>query len=298
MTEHSDQSHQLVRGRVVVPTNRHYASGIHDDATAQAAGFRGGTIAGSAHLDTIVPLALEQFGDDWFMSGSVSIKFAAPTTDGEPTFVELGGFTYDPIPNQHQIPDQRQVRILRSPDELLVGSGTVGGPRSASPTQLRAEPPRHDASAARILAGLQQGQRIGPATDAIDGKDLEHRCTGGLITEPLNWYVHTSPWGNAIAPPSAIIDAANRVISAQLLPILPPAVGMWSALEVQFTNGPVFVDRRYTVTGTVAAISDSPKTEVIWQDVRLVDPDTGNTVASVLIQSRFVKSTSSLWNEV
>jgi hypothetical protein len=276
----------VITGPVVRPTNRHYASGIHDDATAQAAGFRGGTIAGSAHLDTLVPLAVQRFGDQWFVGGGVSMMFRNPTVDGEPTYAELDSEA--PL-------GQCEARIVRSPDGLLVGSGTVGGPAAVGLAQLHAEPLRHKPDDVRILSALHQGDEIGPDHDQIDGTDLRLRCEAGLITEPLDWYVHTSPWGGTIAPPSGVIDAVNRAVSRALLPILPAAVGMWGALEVQFVEGPVFTDRRYRIVGSVAAISTSPKTEVIWQDMQLIDTDTDKLNATVRIQSRFVKSSSPLW---
>ena len=46
------------------------ANNIHDDATAQNLGFRGGTIAGSIHLDQFPPVLMAAFsggdtGVDW-----------------------------------------------------------------------------------------------------------------------------------------------------------------------------------------------------------------------------------------
>jgi hypothetical protein len=65
-------------------------------------------------------------------------------------------------------------------------------------------------------------------------------------------------------------------------------------LEVQFVNGPLFAGQAYTVLGRIVAINHSPKTEVIWQDLSL--SANGRTVATVRIQSRFMKSSSDLWN--
>ena len=36
---------------------------IHDDATASKLGFRGGTVAGSIHMDQFVPGLLEIYGE-------------------------------------------------------------------------------------------------------------------------------------------------------------------------------------------------------------------------------------------
>jgi hypothetical protein len=56
---------------------------IHDDETATALGFRGGTVAGSVHLDQFPPLLLQAFGQPWFETGSLSLYFRHATTDGE-----------------------------------------------------------------------------------------------------------------------------------------------------------------------------------------------------------------------
>jgi hypothetical protein len=286
-------------GRTVRPTNRHYATGIHHDATAQAAGFRGGTIAGSAHLDTFVPLAIELFGDGWFRNGSLSFAFTYATTDGEPTVASVGRVARD---GQH---DAR----IETPEGVLIGHGTLGAPGAAGPSQLFRSAPVHDPTNVRILKRIAVGDRIGPAVDVISGADLEDRAANGLITEPIDAYragTQSSVWGSQIVPPSAVIDSTNRVISAQLEPLLPKAVGMWSALEVRFLDGPVFAEVPYSIEGSIVALADSPKTEIIWQDFVLYDesdsaPRTAHAsrraVASARVQSRFVKSTSDLWRD-
>ena len=56
---------------------------IHDDATASKLGFRGGTVAGSIHMDQFVPLALKLYGDDWWKHGNMSFYFRQATVDRE-----------------------------------------------------------------------------------------------------------------------------------------------------------------------------------------------------------------------
>ncbi len=56
---------------------------IHDDATASKLGFRGGTVAGSIHMDQFVPVLLEAFGSSWFETGYLSLRFLNATTDRE-----------------------------------------------------------------------------------------------------------------------------------------------------------------------------------------------------------------------
>ncbi len=59
------------------------ATNIHDDETAQRLGFRGGTIAGSIHMDQFPPLLVEGFGPRWFETGSLSLQFKNATVEGE-----------------------------------------------------------------------------------------------------------------------------------------------------------------------------------------------------------------------
>lgn len=57
---------------------------IHDDATAQKLGFRGGTIAGSVHMGQFPPVLTHVFGDRWWQTGSMSLYFRFATIDNEP----------------------------------------------------------------------------------------------------------------------------------------------------------------------------------------------------------------------
>jgi hypothetical protein len=297
---------KIIRGRTVRPTNADYndPGGIHDDATAQGLGFRGGTIAASAHLDTFVPVLLDVFGEDWFRTGSLSMYFRHATTDGEPThaLVELP----DAVPhddnllggnwqNETLVPlRDAQIRaVIELSDGTLVGEGTasVGSPNE--PTELDARDLRHDPSAARILADVSLGEVLGPFTAAVDGARVAQGCEH-RITEALDWYRGASPFGGAIAPPSALIDLFANVAGDALLPRLGQAVGMWGAMEVRHHHGPLFVDHPYDVTITIASIGDSPKTEILWYDAEARDGE--KLVASARILSRFVKASSPLYS--
>ena len=56
---------------------------IHDDATAAKLGFRGGTVAGSIHMDQYAALLVELYGQRWFERGALSVYFLNATVDGE-----------------------------------------------------------------------------------------------------------------------------------------------------------------------------------------------------------------------
>src|SRR6476659_3115732 len=86
MTETADRTNVLA-GSMRVPRNAAAKAkgSIHDDETAQRLGLRGGTVAGSVHLDLFPPLLLEVFGRRWYDQGSLSVNFKNPTVDREPT---------------------------------------------------------------------------------------------------------------------------------------------------------------------------------------------------------------------
>src|SRR3954451_12142954 len=120
MTETTDRTNVLA-GELRVPRNAaaNAKGSIHDDETAQRLGLRGGTVAGSVHLDLFPPLLLEVFGERWYERGSVSMNFKNPTVDREPprAFVARPSA---PAPGS----GDAQVRVwIERDDGMLVGEG-------------------------------------------------------------------------------------------------------------------------------------------------------------------------------
>ena len=74
------------------PTNTaaHQKGGIHDDDTATDLGFRGGTVAGSIHMEQFVPLLERTFGEDYWRTGTLSLYFRSATVDQEPVRCFVG----------------------------------------------------------------------------------------------------------------------------------------------------------------------------------------------------------------
>jgi len=77
-----------------------------------------------------------------------------------------------------------------------------------------------------------------------------------------------------------------------------PAIGetlsMFGAFEIAYVNGPVFLDRPYTVEGKVVGVGDSPKTELLWWDATARD-EKGVVIATMRHLLRFLKASSSLY---
>ena len=74
-----------VAGPVRSPRNieQHLPNSIHNDAVAQKLGLRGGTVAGSLHMEQFPPLLVAVLGPEWWAKGGLSLYFKYATTDLE-----------------------------------------------------------------------------------------------------------------------------------------------------------------------------------------------------------------------
>src|SRR5215475_5505174 len=111
----------VITGPVRTPRNlaANVTGSIHDDTTATALGFRGGTVAGSIHMDQFPPLLLDAFGPRWFEDGGLSLYFRNATTDGEPVLALVERPPSDG--------SDAQVRAwATTPAGVLVADGTAG----------------------------------------------------------------------------------------------------------------------------------------------------------------------------
>jgi hypothetical protein len=257
---------------------------IHNDATARDLGFRGGTVAGSIHMDQFPPLALRAFGDAWFEAGSLSLYFRHATTDGEPVraFIETPG-------------RQRDVQArawATTTGDVLVAEGTAGIGNPAEPSALRSRDLRPvDPADLRILAGLRPGAMLADIVVEPDGERQRERIGNDAMTEPLDWYTGPSPWGGPVAAPSTVVSLLHSRLLEDAKATMGEHVGLFGAIEIRFRSGPVYLDRRYRVTGEVVALSQTPKTEVLWFDSRAFDAG-GTLTAEMRMMVRQLKQSS------
>ena len=261
---------------------------IHDDATATKLGFRGGTVAGSIHMELFPPLLIEAFGDRWFEHGSLSMYFINATTDAEPVRA------YMKVPAAGAKDTQVDVWVERE-DGMRVaeGSASIGDP--GEPTALLRRPlDRFDAGELRILKGITPGTKFEPVEVSIDLANQQRRME--VITEPLTWYVGGSPWGGPVAMPTTMVQALYAKSVATLRGQMGGAVGLFGAIELRNINGPVRVETPYTVTGEVIAVGQSPKTEYMWFETGM-DDASGRRVGEMRMLLRFMKASSALYRE-
>jgi hypothetical protein len=257
---------------------------IHDDATAQNLGFRGGTVAGSIHMEQFPPILLRAFDQRWFERGTLSCYFRNATVDGERvrTLVQAPTTSSD-----------AQVNIWMERDDgmrVLDGTASVGNSAEETAVQ-RAMRERPSGGDLRILSHLSVGQQFDPVPTRVTERESRPRLDA--ITERLPWYDGKSPWGGPILNPGLAVHAMVAVQQRFRLNVR--AVGLYGAIEVRHINGPIFLERDYEAAGSVLGLGESPKSEYIWYESRLREPGSAKDVASMIMMLRFMKASSELW---
>ena len=256
---------------------------IHDDATAQKLGFRGGTVAGSIHMEQFPPLLVRAFGERWFETGSLSTYFRNATTDGEPVraYVEQprSGGTLARV-------------WMERDDGTLVLEGTASAGECAEPSMIAgklAEP--RESGELRILASLEPGAEVAPVRTRLKAEEAAPRLR--VITEPMAWYTGASPWGGAIANPGLVVHLMTQ--AQRNMGLRGGAVGLYGGIEIRHERGPVLMEHEYDVAAKILAVGQTPKTEYFWYEAHALEPSDGARVASMIMMLRFMKASSPLW---
>lgn len=252
---------------------------IHEDATATRLGFRGGTVAGSIHMDQFVPLILETYGERWFEGGNLSLQFKKATVDGEAVRAELH-------------PGRERAGLCMFNEAMdLICEGTAADHADAGSElgrRIQAQEPA-PRSAIRILSHLDVGDEAHDIALKVTRESLAARLE--TITESLACYGDD----RAVLPPSMVVHLAHGARSAVIGEA--KAVGLFGALEIQFLHGPLRADVDYVGRTRIHALTESPKTENVWYDVLIANPASGRDQARVTFCLRFMKASSPLWTE-
>ena len=268
----------VISGRLRQSVNQaqNVEGSIHNDAVASKLGFRGGTVAGSIHLELFPPLLLRAFGDAWFERGSLSINFKNATTDREPVRAFLDE------------PDGPQTRAwVEREDGMLVAEGTASAGASSEATALQAlDLSKYEGGELRILAGLNKGDEIEPKEVEMPRSVQDARRD--VITEWVDAY------DDAVASPATMVHFLYAWPSRVIGRAAGKAVGLFGAIEVRNENGPLVLDRTYTVSGEIISVGQSPKTEYVWFESYADSPD-GTRIAAMRMQLRWMKASSPLY---
>lgn len=269
------------------PTNTaaHQKGGIHDDDTATNLGFRGGTVAGSIHMEQFVPLLEATFGADYWQTGALSLYFRSATVDQEP----VRCFISDAVSTAAL---QRASVWMEKEDGTLVMSGTAscGGHDEQSELRQKLMTIR-PVTEIRILSSVQVGATASPRTARIANTSVDEQLQ--VITEPLSCYATADRFGGRVLPMTRIVAIFAAAEDALVRTVKQPFVGLYGAIEIEFIDGPVFSETDYMAGGAIVGLSDSPQTEILWRDMLLVKGD--KPIARMLKMDRLMKDSSPLW---
>jgi hypothetical protein len=265
---------------------RGQTTSIHDDGVAKKVGMRGGTIPGTIHLSIFAPIALKMFGDSWFEKGSLSLYYTFATIDLE----EVRGVVKLPQEDTQDVQVKARAE-MRDGKVIATGTLALGEPDELTYLQaleLKNSPPEE----LRILAGSKPGDEI-PPRDVMFTEEQANKGLGA-ITDHLDYYKGKSPWGKSILSPTATFSLMALGYN-QLSTGASKGVPFYGATEVRNINGPAMVDVPYRVTGSIASVGASRKTEYFWVDAVLEERETGKKVASMRHMNRFMKAGSPLY---
>ncbi|MBV8848804.1 MAG: hypothetical protein JOZ16_04380 [Methylobacteriaceae bacterium] len=263
---------------------------IHDDATAQKLGFRGGTIEGPTHFSQFAPLGFALWGERWFSEGCISAHYRNAVYEGERVRAIMT-----------QSGDDRAVITMVKEDgtEVLRGSASVGNnsPPSALDDRLKTLPPPGTLVILRdIRIGHKTSRRkIEMAADQNMGALYPFSLQQKLkkITEPSPWYdvaaAGTSLFGRAIVPLEMISVLLNYTSKLDQLLVRGGAVGLFADQEIKLIKGPLFVGEPYEIEREVVALSGSKRTESMWIKTRVYAPGTSELLATMLLNVASLK---------
>lgn len=180
----------------------------------------------------------------------------------------------------------------------LVMSGTAAlGEDPASEIQTRLQNVRTPTDI-RMLSNVVPNKPSPTLTATADDAAIDERLQ--VITEPMSLYTENaqdnSAWGGRVLPIAPFVHLF-RGVEIEIAPINGDYVGLYGAIEVQYLNGPVVSNTEYQLNGHALAVSESPKTEVLWYEATLSDPQSNQPVARMIKMDRLMKDASPLWHK-
>ncbi len=266
---------------------------IHDDATAEKLGFKGGPIEGPTHFSQFIPILYKIWGREWFETGCISAHYQNACVEGE----EVKAFAE--LPEE----DEKLVRIWAEKKDgtpVLTGTASIGPERPESELEKRIKSLK-PVTKLVILRDVKVGDK---------GAQLEHvkmdfdQNMGALypftlndklkkITETCPWYTREggpkSPWGKPIVPLEMVSVLTQYTSEQAKFPIRGPAIGLFADQEIKIIKGPLFVGKEYELEREVIALSESRRTESCWIRTLVRDPEDKEIKAEVILNSATLK---------
>ena len=275
---------------------------IHDDQMAGDLGFSGAPIEGPTHFSQFVPLLHTIFGDEWFERGCISAHYQNMVIEGEAVraFVE------------EISPGQTVTRIGAEKEDgtpVLTGTASIGPDHGETELSIRMGRLRPSEQLV-ILSDLVVGQK-GAANPELVSMGFDQNMGAmypfslseklKVITEDHDYYhgdaALGSPWGKAVVP-LEMVSVLTQYTSGQAgYRSRGPAVGLFAGQEIKYINGPIFVDHPYKLEREIIALSESKRTESNWIMTRVIDGETDQLVAEVILNSATLKESYEKYEE-
>lgn len=269
---------------------------IHDDATAQRLGFKGGTIEGPTHFSQFAPLGERLWGCAFFETGCLSAHYRSVCYEGE----EVQAILTKPLPATHQCQIQM---VKRDGTEVLRGTASVGDSPGATALEARLGElkPLTDPVILRDVkvAHTSKRQTVRMAFDQSMGDlyPFSLRQKLAVITESSPYYSGAdNPWGKPIIPMEMLSVLFQYRSKDDPLPAKGPAVGLFADQEIRLLKGPLFEGEEYEVEREVVALSGSRRTESAWIKTRVFDK-AGTMVATMLLNAATLKESYAPYEE-
>ena len=199
---------------------------IHDDATAQKLGFKGGTIEGPTHFSQFVPLCVSVWGTRWLEQGCLSAHYRNACYDGDKVRAFIArpadGATHTTVWMQRE-----------DGTEVLRGTASVGAsnPPSALEQRLSELKPLEHAVILRDIRVGMRSPRIPVRMDMSQNMGALYPFSLAdklkVITEPSAWYTpdgaRTSPWQRPLIPIEMISVLCSYAKDADRFPCEVPS---------------------------------------------------------------------------
>lgn len=254
---------------------------IHDDATAQKLGFKGGTIEGPTHFSQFVPLGVDLWGDRFLAEGSISAHYRNPVFEGEEVRAVVR-----PTAGR----DDHAVITMEKPDgtEVLAGSMGVGAGQPATALEIRLAELKPLADPV-ILKDVAVGDRT-PRFAVTMGMD-QHM--GDLypfsLAQKLARITEPSALYQSIIPVEMISVLLNHNARSHPFRSRGPAVGLFADQEIRLFAGPLEVGKTYEIEREIVGITGSRRTESMWVKTSVFAPGDDKLLATMLLNTATLK---------
>lgn len=258
---------------------------IHDNATAQKIGMRGGTVAGTVHLDLFAPLLQDTFGKEWFERGTISMFYTYATLNEE----KVRAIVEAPSNGADNVLLEARVEMADGTvsERGTISIGTPDGEPYLQTITFKNAPPAE----LRILSDLSVGDETGPREVKAEAETTKESLP--YCEDTIDWYSDASPWGEPLVPLSQLWGLMHIADNHA-----PKAVPFFGATEFAMVKGPVKVGVPYKAVNKIFCIGVGRRTEYFWVDGWLYEEDGETLVATMRHMNRFMKAGSPLYPEL